>query len=270
MREACMREETELLPEEKREIMEIAMQAGHILLENGAEISRVEETMDRICRYYGIQSGNAFVLSNGIFTTMGDEREEFFARVQHIPVSGAHLNRVAAVNQLSREIEEGKYSVAELRRCLADIENMPGKRGIVQVLASAVGSASFCYLFGGDMADCLASFLAGFFLYIYMLKTGSRLSKLVESILGGALVTFLCLVFYYLGLGHNISSMIIGSVIPMIPGVAFTNAIRDIADGDYIAGSVRMLDAMLVFMGIALGVGMMFTVYGRLTGGILL
>ena len=56
-----------------------------------------------------------------------------------------------------------------------------------------------------------------------------------------ALVTFLCMVFYHLGLGHNVSSMIIGSVIPMIPGVAFTNAIRDLTDGDYIAGSVRMM-----------------------------
>ena len=78
---------------DRQEIMEIAMRAGHILLENGAEISRVEETIDRICRHYGIQSANSFVLSNGIFSTMGNQREEFFARVQHIPVSGAHLNR---------------------------------------------------------------------------------------------------------------------------------------------------------------------------------
>ena len=56
-------------------IMEVSLQAGHILLENGAEIFRVEETMDRICRYYGLQSGNAFVLSNGIFMTAGSEKE---------------------------------------------------------------------------------------------------------------------------------------------------------------------------------------------------
>jgi len=64
--------------------------------------------------------------------------------------------------------------------------------------------------------------------------------------------------------------MIIGSIIPLVPGVPFTNAIRDIADGDYISGSVRMLDALLVFFCIALGVGLMFTVYNRLTGGAIL
>ena len=48
--------------QEEKEVMELALQAGHLLLENGAEIFRVEETMDRICRHYGVRSGNAFVL----------------------------------------------------------------------------------------------------------------------------------------------------------------------------------------------------------------
>ena len=99
---------------------------------------------------------------------------------------------------------------------------------------------------------------------------GKNLSKLVQNILGGALVTFCCVVLYHLGLGHHISSMIIGSVIPMIPGVAFTNGIRDITDGDYIAGSVRMMDAGLVVLSIALGMGFVLTMYYRLTGGNLL
>ena len=111
----------ELNGEEQREILDAAMQAGHILLENGAEIFRVEETVDRICRYYGIESENAFVLSNGIFITSGSTREEIFAKVQHIPVSGVHLNRVAAVNQLSREIVEGRYTIGEVRERLDEI-----------------------------------------------------------------------------------------------------------------------------------------------------
>ena len=45
----------------EKEVMEVSLQAGHLLLENGAEISRVEESIERICRYYGVCSGNAFV-----------------------------------------------------------------------------------------------------------------------------------------------------------------------------------------------------------------
>lgn len=263
-------EAAQLEPHEKQRVMEVAMRAGKILLSNGAEISRVEETIDRICHHYGIESASAFVLSNGIFTTMGSSREEFFAKVQHIPMSGAHLNKVAAVNQLSREITEGKHSVDELAACLDEIEAMPGKRPFMQVLASGVGGAGFCYLLGGDLADCAAAFVTGFLLYVFVLHGTENMSKIVANMIGSAFGTALCLLMFHAGIGHHMSSMIIGAVVPLVPGVAFTNAIRDIADGDYIAGTVRLLDAMLVFVSIALGVGVMLTINHRITGGDLL
>lgn len=261
----------ELLNEnEKKKVMEVSMRAGQILLSNGAEISRVEETIDRICRHYGIQSANSFVLSNGIFITMGGTREEYFAKVQHIPVSGAHLNKVAAVNQLSREIEEGKHSIEELEQCLNDIETMPAKRQITQILASGIGGAGFCFLLGGNLNDSLAAFITSFLLYAYILKCTGSMSKIVSNISGSAFATSLCLAMYHLGVGHHMETMIIGAVVPLVPGVAFTNAIRDIANGDYIAGTVRMLDALLVFVSIAIGVGIMLSIDHQITGGHLL
>ena len=116
-----MSQEEQTIKLDQRDVLDAAMTAGHILLENGAEIFRVEETIDRICHHFGVQSENAFVLSNGIFLTSGDEHEKRFARVEHIPVRGAQLHRVAAVNQLSREIEEGKYTLPEIREKLEPV-----------------------------------------------------------------------------------------------------------------------------------------------------
>lgn len=254
-----------------RQVLETAMEAGHILLENGAEIFRVEETMGRICRYFGVESGDFFVLSNGIFTTGGSTGERPFARVRHIPVRGARLDKVVAVNQLSREIEEGSYSLEMVAGRLEEIRRMPGKTPHMQVLASGVGSACFCYMFGGSLADAATAFLAGVLLYIYILKVGGlHLSRIVGNIAGGVLVTLICIVCHDLGLGEHLNLMVIGSIIPLVPGVAFTNGIRDIADGDYISGAVRLLDAILVFTSIAIGVGVMFTLYHRVLGGVLL
>lgn len=241
---------------ESERVMELALMAGHVLLENGAEIFRVEETIDRICRYYGLESGNAFVLSNGIFMTAGSVRERFFAKVQHIPVSGTHLDKIAAVNQLSREIVRGNYSLEEAEAELERIRKMPGKSKLVQILASGLGSAAFCYLFGGGISDSMIAFVSGLLLYMYVLFISIRLSKIPGNILGGMLVTVFCGVFYKVGHGLNLNSMIIGSIMPLIPGVAFTNAIREMADADYISGSVRMTDALLSFICIAIGVGM--------------
>ena len=145
---------------------------------------------------------------------------------------------------------------------------MPDKRKSVQILASGLGSAAFCYLFGGNLWDSIAAFLVGLVLYGYVLQISSpHLSKIVGNIGGGALVTVLCGIMYLTGFGKHLNYMIIGSIMPLVPGVPFTNAIRDIADGDYISGAVRMLDALLVFLCIAIGVGMGIAVMSRLTGG---
>ena len=202
--------------EVEREVMEVAMEAGHILLENGAEIFRVEETINRICRHYWIESGSAFILSNGIFVTSGNMREETFARVQHIPVSGSHLNRVAAVNQLSREVEEGRYTIEEVREHLREIRQMPGKSSHMQIFGSGVGSGAFCYLYGGNLRDCTAAFLAGVVLYAFVLYISSPyFNKMVSNIAGGAVATAACVVLYELGLGQNLDQMVIGSIIPL-------------------------------------------------------
>lgn len=259
-------------PCDESRVLDIAMQAGHILLQNGAEISRVEETMDRICRHYGVDSGDFFVLSNGIFTTGGKARGGSYARVRHIPVTGARLDKVVAVNQLSREISQGRYEdIESAAEKLRAIDEMPEEKKWRQIIATGMGSGFFCVLSGGGLLDCTAAFITGIVLYVYLLLVGKpHLNKIVRNIFGGMLVVLMCLGCYLMGIGHNLSHMISGAIMPLVPGVAFTNGIRDIADGDYISGAVRMLDAILVFVSIAIGVGVMFSIYNGLTGGIVL
>lgn len=254
--------------ESTREALDVASLAGDILLASGAEIFRVEETIDRIARAYGVKSSDAFVLSSGIFLTAESGKKQEFARVRHIPLSAARLDKVTAVNQLSREIEEGLHTPKEAKAWLLDIHGCR-KNLKHQVLASGVGSACFCFLFGGDVVDSMVAFLSGFVLYVYLLYLlRGRMSKIATNISGGALVTLIAVFLYQAGIGHHLDKIIIGSIIPLVPGVNFTNAIRDIADQDYIAGSVRMLDALLVTFCIALGVGLIITGYHQLAGGL--
>ncbi|MFQ9509693.1 MAG: threonine/serine exporter ThrE family protein [Lachnospiraceae bacterium] len=256
------------MDQNQKKVLEVAVNAGKILLENGAEIFRVEETISRIARAYQVETEESFVLSNGFFTTAYDGDGNFFAKVKHIPVSAARLNRVAAVNQLSREIEEKHYSIEEVEAALEEIKKMPGKTKRAQIFSSGLGSACFCFLFGGNFEDSAIAFIVGLLLYCYVLGISRKyLSKIIANISGGALVTMLAILFYHLHLGDHLDQVVIGSIIPLVPGLSFTNSIRDIADGDYISGSVRMLDALLVSICIAVGVGAVFTIYHRITGG---
>ncbi len=256
-----------------REVLLAALEAGKLLLENGAEIFRVEDTIYRICRHFGLTSASAFVLSNGIFLTSGDEEEKEaqFAKVLLIPVNGANLGRVAAVNQLSRQIEHGDYTLEQVREELKRIQNMPDFPEKLQIAAAGFSGACFSHLFGGGWSDALCTVGIGALLYLYLIKIGKpHFSKIVCNIVGSAWVTFLSILCHRLLPGTHLESMLIGGIVIMVPGVAFTNAIRDMADGDYISGSVRMLDAVLVFFCIAMGVGFMMAIYNSVTGGVLL
>ena len=238
----------------EEKVLETASLAGHILLENGAEIARVEETMERIARHYGVVDQNFFVLSNGIFTT----GQTGYAKVEFIPFKGAQLERVAAVNQISRDIEAGKLTVEQARERLLEIRASKPKPAWEQILGSAVGSAGFCMIFGGGLLDAAAAFVVGMLLWTFVVFAGVRMSKPIANIVGSALATLLCIVFERIGFGVSLGNMIVGSLIPLIPGVAFTNGIRDIADEDYIAGGTRLLDAIMVFFCIAAGVVVTF------------
>ena len=251
----------------QQEILLLAIKAGQIQLENGAEIFRVEDTIMHICRSYGLHSVNTFVLSNGIFISCGDEQEPQFAKVLQVPVNHTNLRRVAEVNQLSRRIEKEKLEPEEARRELKRIEEQPGFPAALQIAVAGIAGACFGVMFGGSARDFLCSLFIGALYQVYCLYLGApHFSQIVRNILGSAWITFLCILCYRFGPGQNFDAMIIGGIILMVPGVAFTNAIRDMADGDYISGSVRMMDAILVFFCIAIGVGLVIALYGTLTG----
>lgn len=248
--------------DDNSKIMELAYEAGAILLENGAEISRVDETMRRIAGHYGVDDESFFVLSNGIMATARG-----FARTKFIPIKGTSLDKVVAVNQLSREVSEGKCDLGQLESQLKAIRAMRPKPAWEQIAASAFGSAAFCIIFGGGFADSIAAFVAGLVLWVYMLFVGyQHLSRIAGTITGGLLATLLCGVMYKLGLGTHLSNMIIGAIIPLIPGVPFTNGIRDLAHEDYIAGITRLLDALITFFCISMGVALAFMLDAAVSG----
>ena len=248
--------------DDNSKIMELAYEAGAILLENGAEISRVDETMRRIAGHYGVDDESFFVLSNGIMATA-----KGFARTKFIPIKGTSLDKVVAVNQLSREVSEGKCDLEQLESRLKVIRAMRPKPAWEQIAASAFGSAAFCIIFGGGFADSIAAFVAGLVLWVYMLFVGYRhLSRIAGAITGGLLATLLCGVMFRMGLGTHLSNMIIGAIIPLIPGVPFTNGIRDLAHEDYIAGVTRLLDALLTFFCISMGVALAFMLDAAVSG----
>ena len=284
------------MTEEQEQALQLATEAGHILLENGAEISRVEETMTRIASAYGIEDESFFVLSNGIIAT-----GQHYARAEFIPIKGTQLAKVVEVNQLSRDVTAGERGnaltcdcvnptneftnpqvntfkpmpVETLRQRIQAIRTMPGKVWWEMVLGIALGVSSFSILFGGSLVDALATLVAGVLLGLFMTFVSPHLSRLMGNVAGGLVGGILCILLYRLAVGIeglpqlHLANMIIGTIIALVPGVPFTNGMRDLANEDYIAGTTRLTDAFLAFLCIALGVALAFIIDGIITGGII-
>lgn len=255
-------------------VLNMAMTAGRVMLENGAEISRVEEVMIRLAKAYDVTNCSYFVLSNGIFTTGTKENArdwKSFAKVEHIPVKGARLDKVDAINQLSRDIVNHRYTLEQTEARLQEIQSLPPKPAWAQILASGIGAAAFSIIFGGSLRDAAAALIAGLIVWIFMLAAGSKyLGKIIGNIAGGFLVALVCIGLHHLRIGDSLAHVLIGGIIPLVPGVAFVNGIRDVAEGDYISGCVRLLDSLLVFSCIAVGCVVCYEICQLLGGGFVL
>ncbi len=253
-----------------KKVVNFALDAGRILLKNGAEIFRVDETIQRICKRFHVEEVDTFVLSHAIFINAERDGEEIYSKIKHVPLSSANLLIVAEVNDLSRKITAGMMNLEEAIEELHRIEHLPAKKKYQLVISAGVGASAFGYLLGASAMESICAFFIGCVLYIWVLFAGRhRLSKIIINIFGGILITSLAVVMYvFVPVSMQIDGMIIAGIMPLVPGVAFVNAIRDIADSDFLSGTVRMIDALLVFVYIATGVGLALGVFSNWIGGI--
>ena len=72
---------------------------------------------------------------------------------------------------------------------------------------------------------------------------------------------------YFGKINLDMDIVIVSAIMPIVPGVAITNAIRDTLQGDYLSGCARILEAFLKAASIALGVGLGMSLFDMLIGG---
>lgn len=254
-----------------KEVLSLAVETGDALLRNGAEVYRVEDTVMHILEAYEIEEYDVYVLSNGIFASANENKEDACSMIRHIPLGSTHLGRIAALNQLSREICSHECSLIDAWTRLEECKKIPDTKKSAALFFCGLGCGCFGFLFGGTLLDALAAFFIGLLLKVILLRLSTgKSSKFMVNILGSAFVTFLSLLLYSIGLPILYDKIIIGSIMPLVPGIALTTSIRDFFNGDYLSGAIHMIDAILTAFCIAVGVGTIMTVYHSLMGGVLL
>jgi len=233
-------------------VMDTCLLAGSIILNNGGETYRTEETMTRIAEAAGMDEVNSFVTPTSIILSFRCQGQDH-TRMIRTPNRTTNLNKVTLVNEVSRRYVGGSISLSEAYQLLLEIDRMEQLYPKwLKYMAVAVASGSFSMLSGGAFFEFLPTAIAGLTVYV----SSEQFEKLVNlkfftefasAILGGLISLLLFKMFPQL----NISSLLIGALIPLFPGIAITNALRDLMAGDLVAGVSRGVDALLTAVSVA-------------------
>ncbi len=235
--------------------------AGVLMISSGAETHRVEDTISRILGTSNFEHAEALVFPTGLVVTLSDPERETLSLTSRVPEISNNLGRVADVNQVSREFCSGKITVDEAIEKLEYIRAQKRYPAYAKVIGYVLAASCFTLMFGGSFLDALGTVLCGLVLSFVNLVLGPRIGKgFITTALAGIAITVVSAAFSFyadtlLDIHFQAHYMIIGGLMPLVPGLAMTNAARDILHGDYLSGSARAIEAFCVAAVIAVGVG---------------
>lgn len=250
-------------------IMNTAVLAGEIMLKSGAETHRVEDTMYYILRTSKADTVEANVTMTGLVATIETLDSNPITVIRRVQKRGTNLNRIMEVNDISRQYCGGKITLED---AYDKLNHISGKQyGVCFYnIATVLTPTGFALLFGGGLKETIASALAGAVLAAIM-TFGKKLSmkSFILNMLSscGIAITAMVIKLFWTELDQNI--VIISGIMPLVPGVAITNAIRDTLEENYISGAARILEAFVIAAAVALGAGVGMAFMGMfLTGGV--
>lgn len=248
------------------EIMDIALDVGVAMLECGAEVHRVEDTMTRICQAYGAREIEVFAITSLIVAQIRMPDETYSSQTRRILHSRNHLARLEKLNALSREICRSPLSYEAVNQRLADIHRYRPVPEWLCYVAGMLATGGFAVFFGGTWLDGLAAAAIGCVI-TFIERCGKHvINALASTFINSFIAGVLALACVAVGFGHNADMVIIGTIMLEIPGMAFGNALRDMLCGDTLAGALRFIQAILQALVMAAGYLGAMTLVGQLTG----
>lgn len=250
----------ELLQQE-HDIMKVCLLAGKIMLQSGAETYRVEDTMIRIAASFGVENSHSYMTPTGIIFSV--EEPQHITRLIRISDRTTNLSKIDRVNSISRSISLGEMTISEAYHALQEVERAkPNYPTPLLILMAAIATGCFLIMFKGNWNDFIPAALVGGLgfscsVFIHRMIPVRFFAEFSGAIMIG--LSAVCLV--KIGFGHQIDIIIISSVMPLVPGLLITNAIRDLMAGHLISGLSKGAEAFITSFAIGAGIAFMLSFY---------
>ena len=255
----------------QKKVLILALYAGEIMMKSGAEIYRVEDTVVRICKACRIDYVECFATTTGIFLSLdsGEEDSDMHTFIKRIKGAEIDLARISAVNMFSRVFTTTDLSIDEGFERLRSIGAEPRYHVLLRLIGAILVGAFFCPIYGGQVGDMLiAGIIAGITYLFSNLIARLAFPDFIRIFISCAAAAGMVLAAAAMGASDSISPVVVAATTIFLPGVAITNAARDLLSGDMLAGVARLAEACLSAVVIAAGVGVGIQAWLLLGGGI--
>lgn len=248
-------------------LMNMALDAGEIMLGAGAETHRVQDTVERL-----LSTGdNAQVqaLALGTMLIISAQKNDGGSMTLSRGVKNRTIDffKIGKINAVSRKYIEGKLTLEEAYGKVVRTRNAPGFSSFWVTFGYGLVTGGFALLLEANPLDALGAFIGGILLGLLkrlFLKT--KTPYFLSTLIAGLFVASFALCFRHLfwAFGVKYDLIIVGMIMPLLPGVTMTNALRDMIEGDYLSGTSKIMEALLFTLSIATGVGIALSIYGTL------
>lgn len=237
----------------KNEVMEIAITAGKILLCNGAETYRVEDTMLRICAMRGMKDVSAFCTPSAII--ISEESLKGNCYMARVTDRGVDLALVSEINDISFSLKKWPYNFTETMAILQEKLSRKARPIYIDVISSGFGGGGFAVMLGGNTQEFFAAFAgSAISMWIIKLLNPFKPSNFWSTTMAGVVISLVTVFARKVSPSVNMEMTIAGAIMPYLPGMAFTNGLRDYIAGDLISGNSRVGEAVFLVSGIVIGI----------------
>ena len=231
----------------------LALDIGDEMLKNGGEISRVEDTVERICHAYGAEHVEVFTIPSLILAAIRMPGGAYSSQVRRIVKNDNHLFRLEQFNAISRKICRETPPLDQVDTMIREAKAKRLYPEWLRCVAAASAASAFTVFFGGGWRDALVAFALGLLIFLIDMIPFRHVNRLAKTVLQSFLGGLLACVSVIIGIGQNAPMIIIGTIMLLVPGLFFGTALRDLLSGDTLAGTLKTVQCFLTAMMIAAG-----------------
>ena len=244
-------------------ILRVALDIGEGLLKSGAEIRRVEITIEKICKAYGAAHVEVFSINCLIVGAVRMNDGSYSSQNRRITNVSNHLLCLERYNALSRRIcvETPDFDVVD-----EEIKKIKSKRVYpfyLTLIGHILASGGFALFFGGSIRDFIAAGIIGIVVALLGKIPNDHLNDVTSTLLTSFAAGVLSCLLVMAGVGENMDMVAIGTIMLLIPGLSLGNAMRDLLGGDTLAGTLKVVQACINAVVIAIGYAMAILLLGR-------